>query len=123
MAGQQETGLLSNSSPSPALINSPDQVQALTGGLMSPRFPAHQRRWIDPQLPGHLPLRVVKHLRAVARRSGDELVAGEGTVTQELNNSRHVTDLVDRCVAFPSSNRHFVNANLVGKLHSEEFEV
>jgi hypothetical protein len=59
-------------------------------------------------------------LRAVARRSGSELAADTGLYPQELNDSRHIADLWDGCVAFPTGSRHFVNANLLGNLLLEE---
>jgi hypothetical protein len=40
-----------------------------------------------------------------------------------LNNSRRVTDFGDGCVAFPTGNRRLMNADLVGNLLLEEFEV
>ena len=59
--GKEEKGQPRTAPPNslrlPNLKNSPDQVQALPGGLMPPGFPAHQRGRIDPKFRGHLPLR------------------------------------------------------------------
>ena len=103
--------------------NSPDQVQALPSGLMPPSLPAHQCRRIDAQLPGHLPLREAKRPARGSKAFRERAGRGQGVVSQELNDGRHIADLGDGCVAFPAGNGLFVNPDLVGNLLLEELKV
>lgn len=90
---------------------------------MSPGFPTYQCGRIDPQPSSHLPLRQAEPSTRGGKSFSKGVRQGQRVVPQELDDSRHVTDLGSGCVAFPTGNRHLVNANLVGNLLLEELEV
>jgi len=90
---------------------------------MPPRLPPHERRRINAQLRGHLPLRQAERL-ACSGKPFREFGGGRlRIVSQESDDLRHVADFGDGCVDFPVSNGLFVNSNLVGNLLLEEIQV
>lgn len=86
-------------------------------------LPALKRGRINAQLLGHFLLRQAERPACGGETFRKRVGRRQRVVTQELNNSRYETDLGDACVAFPTGNRHFVNANLVGYLLLEELQV
>jgi hypothetical protein len=86
-------------------------------------FPALYFTRIDAQALGHLPLRQAEP----STRGGKALRDGDGgrlwVVPQELDDGREVADGWTGCVAFPVGDRGFINADLIGNLLLEEFEV
>ena len=79
---------------------------------------------VNTQLLGHLSLRQAEH----STRGGKALGKGNGgrqqrVVTQEPDDGRNEADGWGGCVALPTGDRHFVNADLVGYLLLEEVEV
>ena len=90
---------------------------------MPPGSPAEQRRRINGQLLGRLPLRQAKP----STRSGKAIRRGDGgrhwVIPEELDDFRDIADSRGVCVASPVRNRGFVNADLVGNLLLEEVEV
>jgi hypothetical protein len=90
---------------------------------MPPGFPAHQRRRINAQLLSHLPLRQAEP----PARGGKAFRECKGwrqrIVTQELDDGWDIADSRGGCVAFPVRNCGSVNADLVGNLPLEKFEV
>lgn len=100
-----------------------NHIQALACGLTPPRFSAHERCRINPQLLGHLSLREAERPSRRGKAFGETVANRQGVVSQEQNDGWHVANFGDGCVAFPKGNRRFVNANLVGDLLLEELEV
>lgn len=89
---------------------------------MSSGFPVHERRRINAQLRGHLPLRQAEAFARGSKALGNGIGWRLWVVSQESDDARHVAGLWDGCVALPTGNRHLVNANLFSYLFLEEFQ-
>src|SRR5439155_13594964 len=90
---------------------------------MPPVFPVTDGRRVHTQQFGESPLRQPESGTASLQPLPKRLRRRVWDISQEIDDSRHVTDIWLRTIRFPVANRGLIHANSVGNFPLEELFV